>query len=1265
MASNQLLDLIDGINQDGRRIKDLDPGYVKIDDRKISDFLKFVSDFAGQVNFYNEKNEIEGDWRDFFTSDKNILILLITEFDLTSQLVQFEKLEAQIHLASNDHEALEALRKLFVFLHNIIQIFNLTCKKLEYGNNFDNISLELGSIIKGLSKEISEIIAYNRQAEQRFGEPFSFLHPEEFIDLSIAVPEIFVEAFEIKLRIIPALEFIRETFFNLRSKYHNFLAVASFYYKDYDILNNEYPPHISLCITFLKLFEHLVDQVNTLSSEHLEFYFKRVLQLQLKQAKPDSVHIVFDPSTYDRVLLERGELLQAEVDSNMLYYSIDEETVVTKAKIKNLKTLILDEHTQVISPNHDDYDVKEIEIYKALHLNIQASDVLDQQSVLKSWPVLGESQFELSDEDRTMEDTEIGIILSSPVLYQPEGNRSISLIIYFEQTSFSQLLQYFKNYANVTGKLLQAVSYELLSDVFIISYTSSMAWEEVNSYTVKINMLDRNLEIKFELSAVDKGIDIYNSQNHGENYDSEWPIIKLILNYQSTHNPFSLFRKLLIERVTISANVKGSRAIKLQNNIGNLSPDNPFHPFGPQPVIGSYLDIKNTNIFNRYTKDFSIKMDWIDLPRVSGGWKTYLKEYNANFSNESFKIKLSGLSQGKFKPPLNLRQEFNLFNSEKLDFGSEILSEITEIRDIDLKRLELPNRPRLNQESSAQDNNFTEGTVRLEFSSPEESFGSKLYPQIFPETVMHNSKRFSKKRPLPNAPNIPVVRSITVDYTLEHSEVLIKTVKNEDSALKIIHQYPFGYENIYPESDKQPYNFIPDFEFENNLYIGIEDLYPNQELSLLFQFQESNFSDYVKDPEPIVWSYLYDNSWVILDKGEVLCDHTNNFINNGIVKITMPKNMQNTNTKLLPNLFWLRASSGGQWNIKSKMIGVYPHAVTATRVIDHADHVTDIKLSPNSIKAFKNKIPGINGINQLFPSYGGMAAETTDQYYLRISERLRHKSRMVTNRDIEESILEEFPQLLMAKSISPALSLEAHDNQFSRKIRVIIVPKAANEVFFTDNQPKVNLANLYKIKNFVKSGISSFVDIEIENPVYEKIKLIGKVKFNGKKSGESGYYKQKLEEDIRKYLCPWLYESSLSFKIGSQIYVTDLINYIKKQPYVEYLTGFSVLHFFNWRNELTGEIFSGMNDIGKNKMNYIRGTVPEAVLIPSDEHLFTIMEDEDYSEASEIGIGSLKISQELLINDSIISPDTKETTDFKPNLEENEYINLFISHNIK
>ena len=92
----------------------------------------------------------------------------------------------------------------------------------------------------------------------------------------------------------------------------------------------------------------------------VDFYFKRVLQLQLKEAKPDSVHIVFDPSTNDQVTIESGELLQAELDSNLLFYSVNEHLVVTKAKILELRTFILDQHIQVISPNHDLYDVKEI-----------------------------------------------------------------------------------------------------------------------------------------------------------------------------------------------------------------------------------------------------------------------------------------------------------------------------------------------------------------------------------------------------------------------------------------------------------------------------------------------------------------------------------------------------------------------------------------------------------------------------------------------------------------------------------------------------------------------------------------------------------------------------------------------------------------------------------------------------------------------------------------------------------------------------------------
>ncbi|WP_276346593.1 hypothetical protein [Daejeonella sp. JGW-45] len=1264
MANDQLQDLIDGMTQDERRIKALDPDYIKIDGRTVEELLKFMTDLAGEINFYNEKNQVDGTWQDFFKSDINILIMLITRFDLTRHMAQFERLESKIQTSTGDKEALSALRELFSYLSDIINTFKVSHEKLKSGPAYNRIASELSGIIAAFGPEINLINAYTQEAGDLFGESFRInIAGDDFEKTEDEPGPIFGADPEIKQKILPALPEIKKAFTSLRTKYNNFLGVTAFYYKDHDISGQEYPPHLALCITFLHLFQNLQNQLNDVSREHLNFYYKDVLGLQPRSAVPDSVHIVFDPAVVDRVDLEEGEELQAEVDGRTLYYLLNEDLMVTKAKVTELRTVFLDEHTQVVSPEIEDKDVNETEVYKASYPNLQPGEFFKSQSLLKPWPVLGESQFELSDDDRTMEDAEIGLLLASPVLYLTEGTRTVSILFYFETGSFIQLLQYFRNFAKITGKLLQTVSYELLSDAFVLSFTTAESWEEIRRYTVKINMAENSIEIEFELSPVDVAFGVYNPEFHGEDYKVEWPIIKVLLNNYSTHNPFSFFRKMIIERVTINSHVNGSRAVKLQNNVGNLSPDNPFHPFGPQPSVGSYLDIKNTNIFNRFTKDFCIKLDWIDLPRNSGGWEDYYKEYNANINNDSFRVKLSALSHGKFKPALSKRQEFNLFNVERGEFGGEILSDSSEISGVDLKKLEMPNRPLLNREALIADQNFTEGAVRLEFSSPKEAFGSKIYPPLLSETVMHNSKRFVTKRPMPNTPAAPVVRSITIDYSLEHSEILLKTFNNEDSALKIIHQYPFGFDNIYPESDKQPYLFIPDFEYENNLYIGIQDLLPEQDLTLLFQLREQNFTNTAKDPAPIIWSYMYNNSWIDFAKGDILYDTTNNFINTGIVKIRLPEDVRKNNTRLSADLHWLRAASKGQTNVMSRMIGVYPHAVTAARLVNDGRDLTAFKLPPNTIKTLSKKIAGLNGLYQLFPSYGGTAAETSEQFYIRVSERLRHKSRLITNRDIEQAILERFPAILMAKCISPEPPLNSIYSAGSRKIRIIVVPEDHEQSYFKNDQPKVSLAVLYQIKTFVKASISTFVDVEIENPVYEKVKIVSKIKFKHNKTSDDGVYKQKLGEDLKKYLCPWLYESSSSFKIGSQIFVTEILNYIKKRPYVDYVTGFSVLHFYNWENEETGEILSGVNDFGRNNLNAIRGSVPEAVIIPSEDHLFEMIAEPEYSDPLRTGVGNLLIGEELLVFDDKLAQNEQAQAD-KTSIDEDEYFNFFISHDI-
>src|SRR5690606_25208059 len=217
------------------------------------------------------------------------------------------------------------------------------------------------------------------------------------------------------------------------------------------------------------------------------------------------------------------------------------------------------------------------------------------------------------------------------------------------------------------------------------------------------------------------------------------------------------------------------------------------------------------------------------------------------------------------------------------------------------------------------------------------------------------------------------------------------------------------------------------------------------------------------------------------------------------------------------------------------------------------------KLPPDTIRQLKNKIPGLANVFQLSSSFGGRPAETSQQFYIRVSERLRHKKRLISSRDIEQAILDEFPQILMAKCISEDKSGDNFGRKNYKKIRIIVVAGEQDAGYLNMEQPKANLAVLYQIKTFIKAAVSPFIDIEVENPVYERIKIVAKIKYKGNKSTEKGLFTQKLSEDIRKYLCPWLYESRSSFKIGSEIYITEILNYIKKRPYVEYVTGFSVL----------------------------------------------------------------------------------------------------------
>lgn len=1269
MSKKLLSELEDGMSQTERVIPSLSPDYIKIDDRDIPELLKFLSELSAQFNYYNSNNQIEGNWEDFFKSDFNTLITLISKVDIKKYSKKYERLKLMIRYAKNENEMAVYFKDLFETVWEAAQLIIEFLKKINNVNAKNTMVKDSSIILTNCMVEVNKLKNYNLQAQQLLGNNvrINFGHVGDITEEDQAGLEeinIFGEYVDINEKILNATTFIDEIFSGLKSKLNRLLSIAEYYLKNNNLLEQQYDPYLGLLIAFLHLYTHLQEQLNGFTKKHLDFYYKDVLGIEPKPLHPDSVHLLFETNVSNHTIrLNAGEKLMAKVKEieKPLIYKLQDDLIVSKAGIAELKTIFISDNA-LFSDNNENTNLHIEQVFAGNYPVITPAAFLKESMLVRSWPILGEDQNEFPQDERTMEDTEIGIIVGSPLLYLPQGERLVQLTFKFEEKTFEDFNNFIRDFAKRSKKSEEAVLIEMLSNAFTADYTAIDGWQPVKNLRVKTPG-ENCIEISFRLSYQDKSIDIYKPAIHGLHYNNSLPLIRLLLNNNASHNPFTLFRNLLLDQVTIKTKVKGFQNVALQNNIGSLSATNPFQIFGPQPSVGAFLNIENSNVFNRFTRDFTIRLEWLDLPKEPGGFSTYYSGYDTAVNNDSFLIRMSALSDGKFIPKPENQQKFKLFETEEIEEGLEQLEETTEIGEIDMKKLEFSNNMQLAEEEN-QDIMFKGGAVRITLNAPPEAFGHQIFPQIFPEIALHNSKRFTKTLPIPNQPFIPNVKSISIDYTLEQTEVLKGDSMDSDSANKmvLIHQYPFGFDEIYPKNNRRTYPFMPQFEYPNNLYIGLKDIKPGHELSLLFKLEEKNFHHTLHSSSPVTWSYLYQKTWIPLKSKDILHDTTNNFINTGIIRIKIPYAINKDNTILNPDLFWLRASTQVKTDIKSRVIAIYPHAATAIQALEPGNEKTiDFNLPSNSIKGFVRKMPEIQNIWQPFPSFGGKMAEQEDQYRTRVSERLRHKQRPVTMRDIEQFILDEFSQILMVKCLG-----QSDEDQLvlpGINIQVILIPKEQDSGGFTSDQPKVNLATLFKVKQFLTPFLSPFIKVEVGNPVYERVKVVCKVQFNKAMNFDEGFYIRELNKDIKKYICSWLYESTASLTIGASIYLSDMLNYIKGLPYIFNVTGFSLVHFFKARDIQTGEYNSKIIDSAITSVEFIRGSVPEAVLIPANDHLITVQKDIIYEEPSKVGIGSLPVGDELLISGynedrNNLNPETGET-------EPDENFRLIINHHIE
>ncbi|MGB1216315.1 MAG: hypothetical protein ACPG5P_00480, partial [Saprospiraceae bacterium] len=520
------------------------------------------------------------------------------------------------------------------------------------------------------------------------------------------------------------------------------------------------------------------------------------------------------------------------------------------------------------------------------------------------------------------------------------------------------------------------------------------------------------------------------------------------------------------------------------------------------------------------------------------------------------------------------------------------------------------------------------GFMQLSLDGPNEMFGHESYQDVYANVMTMNAQSdIDNKIPLPLKPITPIIKEFSLSY---HSKYKFSTTSsnNFDVEFSLYHLHPFGQDKVINDGIVKSNQLLPNYSEDGFLYIGLDNINPPQPISLWFQLTPNSHSFWNPEPPKVIWRYLASNKWFDFSEADIFFDGTDNFTKSGIVQLNLPQEINNRNTIMENGKFWIQAVATGNLELFCDAVKIMTNALELRRVVK-PDSVFE-NLPPHTISSTIDKVAAIKSIYQPFASEKGTSKESDEQFYCRISELLNHKNYAVTHKDFERIILQKFQEIHQVKSISNLnspneeakyLNILSKANkgkltkyqesilEFWRKgVITVVIPDISNAT--SHSFPRFNYKFLEKVNSEMAKRISPFVKCKVINPQLEYLRVICNVKFEEGKN--NGLFIQKLQEDIDRFIAPWLYDSKTSLKLGGELHQQSLFKFVKERDYVKFVTKFSILHIV----EEEGRFRVG--DTASIKEHFpILESMAWGVFIPDWNHEITLISREIEEEPEE------------------------------------------------
>jgi len=688
-----------------------------------------------------------------------------------------------------------------------------------------------------------------------------------------------------------------------------------------------------------------------------------------------------------------------------------------------------------------------------------------------------------------------------------------------------------------------------------------------------------------------------------------WPALRLSLRprwnqaAREWQSAIELFAPLVLAAVHLKVEVDGLAALRLQQDDRTLDPKKPVEPFGSQPAVGARLYLDHPELVRARLGSLRFDIEWMGLPAGA------LKDYYVNYPGLT-------ADSGAFKARVALIDRNLEFALADLSLFQDQAGKTQPTRTLaiaDVAAAIQGASPGVGYDSRsdlapAGDVRLADRYLRWELTPVD--FGHGAYASLAAAKARELAVAIANKTATSPAID-PAAYRVEPPYTptIKTLRVAYATAVEIDPAApptehQVLHVHPFG---ACPTGAALP-SLLPRYDAAGELYIGVRDLQPPQNLALLLQVAEGT-SDPDIAPATVTWSYLDGDRFQDLSGSGIVDDTTRGLINAGIVELALPA--AKSGSRLPPDLYWLRLTIPRNPTSVCDLVAIRAQAVSV-RFDDRGNAAAHYEqpLPVGSIERLLDPDARIARIEQPYSSSGGRPAEPPELLDTRVSERLRHKMRALSAWDYERLVLHRFRQIYKAKCLPAAGGVD-----------VIVIPDIREHYPRDTFAPRAPANLLADIQAYLVERAPAAARIRVRNARYVAVQVRIGVRFRDGIDG--GFAQRRLNDDLIRFLSPWAFDDGAELTIGGRIYANSILDFVDRRDYVDFAADLKLFRSTDGNNfdlvpPVVGE-YSAATDR------------PDQVLVAAQQHYFDVIPDTGYRQSSFTGINYTRIELDFIV----------------------------------